>query len=50
MVVCAGFAVFTIIQAPASAFALLAVLLVVGTGLYFVARRGETHVPEPEFD
>lgn len=50
MAVCAGFAVFTIIQAPASAFGLLAVLLAMGAGLYFVARRGETHVPEPEFD
>ena len=45
-----GFGVFTIIQAPASAFALLAALLVAGTGLYFVARRGAVSAPEPEFD
>lgn len=48
--IAAFFSLFTIIQAPASAFGLLGVLLVVGTGLYFAARRGETFVPEPEFD
>ncbi|RGP42175.1 putative transporter [Altererythrobacter insulae] len=48
--VSAGFGVFTIIQAPASAFALIAVLLALGTGLYFIAKRGETYAPEPEFD
>lgn len=50
MAICAGFAVFTVIQAPATAFALLAGLLAAGTGLYFVARRGEVSVPELEFD
>lgn len=50
MAVSVGFGIFTIIQAPASAFALLAVLLVAGTALYFVARRSETQAPEPEFD
>lgn len=42
-----AFAVFTIAQAPAKAFALLAVLLVIGTGLYVVARRDEVSSPEP---
>ena len=50
MLICAGFAVFTIIQAPQSAFALLAGLLVIGTGLYFVARRSQVAVVEPIFD
>ncbi|WP_336987422.1 APC family permease [Altererythrobacter aquiaggeris] len=46
----AFFASFTIIQAPASAFLLLAGLLVVGTLLYFIARRGQVSTPEPVFD
>ena len=50
MVIAAGFAVFTIVRAPASAFALLAGLLVIGIGLYFVARRGEVTAPAPAFD
>lgn len=50
MLICAGFAVFTIIQAPQSAFALLAGLLVIGTVLYFVARRSQVAVVEPIFD
>lgn len=50
MAISAGFSLFTMMQAPASAFGLLGVLLVLGTGLYFVARRSETYVPEPEFD
>ncbi|MFN0047474.1 MAG: APC family permease [Sphingorhabdus sp.] len=45
-----GFGLFTIVQAPASAFALLVGLLVVGAGLYFIARRGTVTAPEPEFD
>jgi amino acid transporter len=45
-----GFALFTMIQAPASAFGLLAVLLAVGSGLYFVARRKAVSVPEPAFN
>ncbi|PKP92414.1 MAG: hypothetical protein CVT75_07735 [Alphaproteobacteria bacterium HGW-Alphaproteobacteria-14] len=44
-----GFKLFTMIQAPASAFGLMIVLLIVGTGLYFVARRKETRVPDPVF-
>ncbi len=48
--VAASFAIFTIIQAPASAFYLLAGLLALGTGLYFVARRETVLTPEPEFD
>lgn len=43
------FSIFTIVQAPPVAFGLLAALLAAGTVLYFIARRGETHVPEPEF-
>jgi amino acid transporter len=50
MAVSGGFKLFTMIQAPASAFGLMIVLLIVGTGLYFVARRGIISVPEPEFD
>jgi len=50
MAVSGGFTVFTMIQAPASAFGLMIVLLIVGTGLYFVARRKETRVPDPVFD
>ncbi len=48
--VSAGFAVFTMLQVPASAYVLFAGLLVVGTGLYFVARRKQTRVPEPLWD
>jgi amino acid transporter len=50
MAVSGGFTVFTMIQAPASAFGLMIVLLAVGTGLYFVARRKEVRVPDPVFD
>jgi amino acid transporter len=50
MAVAAGFSLFTALQAPASAFALMVVLVIVGTGLYFAARRKETRVPEPIFD
>jgi hypothetical protein len=28
----------------------LVVTVLLGTGLYFIARRKETRVPEPEFD
>jgi amino acid transporter len=48
MAIAAGFSVFTIVQAPASAFALLGGLLVIGTGLYFVARRGAVMGPTAE--
>ncbi len=50
MAVSGGFKLFTMIQAPASAFGLMIVLLAVGSGLYFAARRGTVRVPEPEFD
>lgn len=50
MAVSGGFKLFTMIQAPASAFGLMIVLLAVGSGLYFVAGRGTVRVPEPEFD
>ncbi|MDP2130051.1 MAG: APC family permease [Paracoccaceae bacterium] len=50
MAVSGGFTLFTMIQAPASAFGLMVVLLIVGTGLYFAARRKETRVPDPAFD
>jgi len=50
MAVSGGFKLFTMIQAPATAFGLMIVLLAVGSGLYFVARRGTVRVPEPEFD
>ena len=45
--VAAFFALFSIAQAPAKAFLLLAVLLVVGTVLYFLERRSEVSTPEP---
>jgi amino acid transporter len=46
----ASFAIFAASQADLVAFALLGGLIVLGTGLYFVARSDETFVPEPEFD
>jgi amino acid transporter len=45
--VAAFFALFSIAQAPAKAFLLLAALLVVGTALYFLERRSEISAPEP---
>jgi amino acid transporter len=45
--VAAFFALFSIAQAPAKAFLLLAGLLVVGTALYFLERRSEVSAPEP---
>lgn len=50
LVVSGFFAVFTILQAPATAFYLLVGLLALGTGFYFVARRETIRTPEPEFD
>ncbi len=50
MAVSGAFKLFTMIQAPASAFGLMIVLLGAGTGLYFMARRKETRVPDPVFD
>jgi len=48
--VAGAFAIFSIMQAPASAFLLLSGLLAVGTALYFIARRGQVSAPEPIFD
>jgi len=48
--VASAFAIFSIMQAPASAFLLLGGLVVAGTVLYFVERRGEVSAPEPIFD
>lgn len=45
--VAAFFALFSIAQAPAKAFLLLAALLVAGTALYFLERRSEIIAPEP---
>ena len=45
--VAAFFALFSIAQAPAKAFLLLAALLAVGTVLYFLERRSEVSAPEP---
>ena len=45
--VAAFFALFSIAQAPAKAFLLLAALLTVGTALYFLERRNEVSAPEP---
>jgi predicted cobalt transporter CbtA len=50
IVVASAFAIFAIMQAPSSAFLLLGGLLIVGTALYFIARRGEASAPEPLFD
>ena len=50
MGIAAGFAVFTIVQAPASAFGLMAVMLALGTGLYLVARRGKDSIQALEID
>lgn len=48
--IAASFAIFASVQANLAAFGLLGALVVFGTGLYFVARRDETFVPQPEFD
>ena len=48
--VAAFFALFSIAQAPAKSFLLLAALLAVGTVLYFLERRGEVTAPEPILD
>ena len=45
-----AYAIFATIQASLGAFVLLGVLILMGTGLYLIARRDETYVPEPEFD
>lgn len=50
MGIAAGFAMFSIVQAPPSAFALSAALMAVGTGLYFVARKDEVAAPVIELD
>jgi amino acid transporter len=50
ILVAAFFAVFSVVQAPAKAFLLLAVLLIVGTALYFLERRSEVTAPEPILD
>lgn len=50
ILVAAFFAIFSIAQAPAKAFLLLAALLVVGTVLYFLERRSEISAPEPILD
>ena len=42
--------IFAGIQASFGAYILLGVLIVIGTGLYFIARSDETFTPEPEFD
>ena len=47
ILVAAFFALFSIAQAPAKAFLLLATLLVVGTALYFLERRSDVSAPEP---
>jgi amino acid transporter len=46
----ASYAIFAAAQASFGAFALTGGLIVLGTGLYFVARGDETFVPEPEFN
>jgi amino acid transporter len=50
ILVAAFFAIFSIAQAPAKAFLLLAALLAVGTVLYFLERRSEISAPEPILD
>ena len=45
--VAAFFAVFSIAQAPAKAFLILAALVAVGTMLYLLERRNEVKAPEP---
>ena len=44
------FAAFSVAQAQVDVFLLLGVLLALGTGLYFVARRGKVSTPQPIFD
>lgn len=50
VLVAAFFAVFSIAQAPAEAFLLLAALLAVGTVLYFLERRGNVTESQPVLD
>jgi hypothetical protein len=50
ILVAAFFAIFSIAQAPAKAFLLLAALLVVGTVLYFLERPSAISAPEPILD
>lgn len=45
-----GFAIFNLMQAPASAFLFLGGLLAAGTGLYCTAGRGRVVAPEPILD
>lgn len=45
-----GFALFTALQAEPSAYGLLCGLVLVGTGLYFLASRREGRVSQPVFD
>ncbi|WP_095012111.1 APC family permease [Tsuneonella mangrovi] len=45
-----AFCFYIIAQAQLSAYLLLLVLLVLGYGLYYIARRDEVIAPEPEFD
>lgn len=50
ILIASAYALFAIAQATPITFVLLALLVALGTGLYFAARRKETYVPEPEFD
>jgi amino acid transporter len=45
-----GFSIFAALQARAIIYLWLMIMLVLGTGLYFLARRGDATTPEPEFD
>jgi amino acid transporter len=45
-----GFSIFAAMQAQAIVYLWLLIMLMLGTGLYFLARRGEIETPEPEFD
>lgn len=45
-----AYSLFALAQVSLATFALVAVLIGFGTGLYFIARRSDVEVPEPEFD
>ena len=50
LVLASAYSIFAGVQGSLGAFVLLGVLVLIGTGLYYIARRDETFVPEPEFD
>lgn len=44
------YSIFAGIQGSYGAYVLLGVLMLMGSGLYYIAKRDETYAPQPEFD